>query len=375
MEDATLKRGPDVRHLVSVIGISVVILTLGVPRAGAAVPAQADPPAVPHLRVVTKLSQPFVFRNGSTYTGFSIDLLNELTVRVPFTYSITAVSSVNQQLQAVEQGRADLAIAAISITSARERSVDFTYPYFHSGLQVMTSTKGNGTRPSFLEASFIRLLRPFAIVLLCVLVMAHLQWLLESRRTDDFPGSYLKGVGEGLWWAAVTLTTVGYGDRTPRTVGGRTLAVLWMVVAIVLLANLTASLTTSFTVQELRSTINGPNDLAGRRVATLSGTTASQYLQTEGLSPIEVPNINDAYRLLENQEVAAVVYDSPTLLYYAKNGGKGAVQVVGGVFDPQDYGIALPLGSQFRKPLDEAILSIIEDGTYARIHDEWFGTG
>lgn len=357
-----------------VMALGATILVFAFCGSAQATPVQAAPATIPHLRVVTKLSEPFVFDEGGIYTGFSIDVLNQLAERVPFTYDIQAVNTVGAQLQAVEQGKADLAISSISITSAREHSVDYSFPYFNSGLQVMTSTQGDSTRPSFLEESVIRLLRPFAIVFLFVLLIAHLQWLFESRRTPDFPTSYVKGVGEGLWWAAVTLTTVGYGDRTPRTAVGRTLAVLWMVVAIVLLANLTASITTAFTVQELRTSINGPEQLVGRRVATVSGTTASDFLASDEVNAIDVPDISDAYRLLETHKVDAVVFDSPTLLYYAANGGRGAVQVVGGVFDPQDYGLALPLGSQYRKPIDEAILAMIEDGTYSRIHTEWFGS-
>ena len=144
--------------------------------------------------------------------------------------------------------------------------------------------------------------------------------------------------------------------------------------AIILIANLTANITTALTVQELRSAINGPDDLPGRRVATVRGTAASTELESRGLSPIEVATIGDTFRLLQEHKADAVVFDSPILLYYADTGGKGAVRVVGPLFAPQDYGIALPLGSQHRKALNKAILEMIEDGTYARLQKAWFGT-
>lgn len=334
--------------------------------------AQTGPSGAPSLRVVTKPIEPFVIPQGDRSVGFSIDLLDQLAKRVGFSYQLHSVNSVADQLSELQHGQADLAIAAISITRTREHAVDFCVPMYSSGLQVMVPAAGSD-RPSLLRASR-SLWRPTGAILILLLVVAHIAWLIESRENPEhFPKPYLEGIGEGLWWGSVTLTTVGYGDRTPRSFWGRLLAVVWMLTAIVLIANLTARITTAFTVQQLRSAINGPDDLAGRRVATVRGTTSSDYLKGRDQSPIEVDSIAGAYRLLANHDVAAVVFDSPALLYYANTKGKGAVKVVGPVFDHQDYGIAVPLGSTMRKPINEALLALVEDGTYLRIQKTWFG--
>jgi polar amino acid transport system substrate-binding protein len=82
--------------------------------------------------------------------------------------------------------------------------------------------------------------------------------------------------------------------------------------------------------------------------------------------------IEEAYDLLERGAVDAVVYDAPVLLYYAGTEGQGQVQVVGEVFEPQDYGIAMPSGSPDRELVNRALLDIMEDGTYSRIYNRWF---
>ncbi len=58
---------------------------------------------------------------------------------------------------------------------------------------------------------------------------------------EDFPT-----LGRGLWWAAQTVTTVGYGDVTPRTTEGRIVATVVMVTGIGFLSVVTAAITASF---------------------------------------------------------------------------------------------------------------------------------
>jgi polar amino acid transport system substrate-binding protein len=72
--------------------------------------------------------------------------------------------------------------------------------------------------------------------------------------------------------------------------------------------------------------------------------------------------VDDAIAALVSGEVEAVVYEAPNLLYYANGEGKGKVTVVGRIFEPQGYGLALPHGSILRKKINLAILELIESG-------------
>ena len=58
---------------------------------------------------------------------------------------------------------------------------------------------------------------------------------------EEFPT-----VGSGLWWAAQTVTTIGYGDNVPTTVIGQLVAVLVMLLGIGFLTVITAAITSSF---------------------------------------------------------------------------------------------------------------------------------
>lgn len=65
------------------------------------------------------------------------------------------------------------------------------------------------------------------------------------------PGSNIHNLGDALWWAIVTVTTVGYGDRYPVTAGGRGVAVVLMLVGIGLIGILTATVASYFVQQKV----------------------------------------------------------------------------------------------------------------------------
>ena len=83
------------------------------------------------VRVATKPLEPFVIKRNDRWAGFSIDLWDKIAQDLGWKYEWVEVKTVTDQLQAVQGGGADLAMAGISITSEREAVVDFSHPYFN----------------------------------------------------------------------------------------------------------------------------------------------------------------------------------------------------------------------------------------------------
>jgi voltage-gated potassium channel len=87
------------------------------------------------------------------------------------------------------------------------------------------------------------------VIFLTVLVIAATAtYLLERHGQPELFGS----IPAALWWAVVTLTTTGYGDVVPHTVGGKMIASVVMVMGIVVLALMTGVLATGFAEEERR---------------------------------------------------------------------------------------------------------------------------
>ncbi|HEV2154956.1 transporter substrate-binding domain-containing protein [Bradyrhizobium sp.] len=330
------------------------------------------------LKVATRIVPPMVIEKNGTLSGFSIELWNSIGGRLNCETEYVVMPDVGELLDAVEHGRADLAIAAISITSDRENRFDFSQPIMNSGLQILVRGTAANVEPNplreLMQLFFSRtLLVWLGIALLLILIPAHLIFLVERHhRNGIIPSTkYFPGIFHAMFWAAGTLAT--QADQMPRHWVARIVAVLWMFTGVVFVAFYTAQLTASLTVQQIKGPINGPRDLVGKPVGTTRGSTAAVYLNEAKAQVLEFEKVDDLFNALLNQEIDAVVFDAPVLHYYETHDGRGLAKIVGAVFHKEDYGIVFPTGSPLRKHVNEALLALRENDTYQRIYEEWFG--
>lgn len=331
------------------------------------------------LNVATKRLEPFVVYKDRNYTGFSIELWEKIADELGMTYKLNGVNSIAKLLDEVKRGAADIAIGGIGITSKREMNLDFSHSFFESGLQIMVSKDSKTVLGSMFWKVFSILfssgfLYAVGLFIIILFVAANILWLLERKHNEQFSDSYFYGIWQSIWWAVVTVTTVGYGDKTPKGKLGRLFGLFWILIGYFIFAYFTASVTTTVTVRELQGTISGPEDLFGKKVATVKKSPAVDYLEKQGITALQFENIEATYDLMETGKIDAIVYDAPVLQHYALTKGKGKVKLAGLIFQKQGYGIALQVDSPYTENINRALLRLIENGTYKEIHDKWFSS-
>jgi ABC-type amino acid transport substrate-binding protein len=328
------------------------------------------------VRVATKTFPPFVFEQNGKYAGFSIDLWTEIAKELNLESEIYGEKTIPDLLSSISDGNTDIGMAGITITADREKILDFSYPFFESGLQILVSNQTIYPWQTFVSFIFSPILwRTIIFLIVIISIAAHLIWILERKNNSEmFPKKYIKGIWEAFWWAVVTVVTVGYGDKTPIGVAGRIVAAIWMFTGVILISYFTASVTSVLTVQRLGNNITTIQDLYNKSVGTVRDTTAAKFLASTKVYVILFDTIDDAYIALEEGKIKAIIYDAPVLRYYAKAESGGKVKVVGAVFAKQSYGIALKYNSPYRKSINQAILNLKENGTYNRIYEQWFGS-
>lgn len=158
-------------------------------------------------------------------------------------------------------------------------------------------------------------------VLLLTLIMAALSgivvWALDTYwNPEEFPRSFFKGTWEGFWWAFVSMTTVGYGDRAPRSVLARTFAFIWVLIGLVIISIFTATVTTSLTAISLSNEIK----LYGSDVVALKNTEEQRLGVRNNAKVSEknaVKDLKDAV-IKQDPKVTGALLDSYVAGYWAK---------------------------------------------------------
>jgi polar amino acid transport system substrate-binding protein len=341
--------------------------------------AQADAGAdQPRAKIVvgTMRVPPFVLRSDDgQWSGLSIDLWKRIAdeLKVPFEFREFDYDLAGL-LDAVEHGGVDAVVAAIPITQEGEARFDFTHPYFAAGLGIAVRGEPQGSLAATMTGLFTyQFVIAVAALFTLLLFVGLLIWLLERRQKSHFDARPSRGIADGVWWAAVTMTSTGYGDKVPATLAGRVLAIVWMFASIFLVALFSATLASSFVVGRLKAGISGPDDLARVRVAAVSGTTGEQWLNAQGLNTRTYPFVIQAMKALQRGEVQALVYEKAILGYMIKEYGWNELRVLPHTLAVREYAIALPNNSPIKKSINLALLKVIHGPAWNDIVQRYLG--
>jgi ABC-type amino acid transport substrate-binding protein len=347
----------------------------------ALVPAQLDSQET-RLRVGIKPVPPFVIKGpGNEYTGISIDLWKEIATTIDVDFDFVELSNTDQLIQACEQDDIDLAIAAITMTADRLKRVDFSNTMFNSSVSVAVRVERAGlfdTLLLFFNSWLVDVLVTLTIVLIFI---GTVVWLVEMKKNPEFPRNPIRGIGQGIWWATVTMTGVGYGDTVPRSLAGRLLGMTWMFLSVLMISMFTATVASSLTSQTLRSHINGVSDLGRVRVGAVDGENPITLLRHQGIGARGFPDLEQALSSLAKGKLEAVVHDRPIIQHTIRTNPKLATSIGLASFNirKEEYGIAIrvpPNRDQRNALLDQinaALLRIKTSGRYDEILGQYLG--
>jgi polar amino acid transport system substrate-binding protein len=343
-----------------IAAVILAALLAQVPQARAQTPPA---PGTRELVVGTKVAPPFAMKaEDGTWRGISIDLWRRIASQTHLRYRFQE-TTLNGLTEGVAEGSLDAAVAALTVTAPRHRVVDFTQPFYSTGLGIAVAAGAGITWwPVVANVFSLGFLRAVGVLFAVSLAVGVMLWLLERRHNEHF-GGHRRGLGSSVWWSAVAMTQAGgaAGEKVPVTLPGRLLAILWMVASVIVIASFTAGLASQLTLKQLRGQVHGESDLRYVRVGAVAGTETTQYLAREHIAYQVFADAEAGLSALQKGRVDAVVYDRPLLLWLVNDRFSGSLQVLDATFDPQVYAIALPQGSELRIPIDLALLDAIRD--------------
>jgi polar amino acid transport system substrate-binding protein len=344
------------------------------PNASGAEHASEEP-----LRVAVYDAPPYGSVDAAgLFSGASVDLWRRVAEHLHLTYRFILVTKMEDVITGVERGEFDAAIGAITITPDRLARVEFTYPADRSGVAVAVPKRTGPLEAVMSYIEVVKQLGPLIVIMLALLVLTGaLMWVFERRRqrAADHPGEHrVASLYDGIYWAAVTMTTVGYGDVTPLTPVGRFIAVLWMLGSLALISLLTTSLVSRMTADAVTSApIALASDLNGKRLAAVADSSGAEYLDEQHLHYAKYASLKEALASLVRGESDAVVNSVGTLEYAISTYFSGVIPKPSGVLAPAYMAFALPPKSPLKKALDRTLIEITASASWRSLEPSYFG--
>lgn len=333
---------------------------------------------VPEKLVVgTIIAPPFAMKKQTgAWEGLSIELLKAITKELGVDFELQEYRNIIQIKDAIINGEIDLAPVA-SITENHEFFVDYSHAFYRSGSAIVVKAESErhgwlSVVKNFVTFYFLKLM---VLLFLLWMIAGTLVWLFERHRNSEvFGGRIVEGIGHGIWWAVVTMTTVGYGDKSPKTLGGRMVAILWMFASVVLISSFTAAITTSLTVGQLRGEVRGFKDLPDVLSGSLADSQAFDYLEENGITAMPFDNIQEGLQAVADNKITAFVFDEAILKHFVKTGGFSQMRVLPETFNHYYIGMATPTSSPLLENLNRALLKVMKREEWDRMMKKYLGS-
>ncbi|XP_066488005.1 glutamate receptor 2 isoform X1 [Tiliqua scincoides] len=371
--------------------------------------------------VTTILESPYVMMKknfelldgNERYEGYCVDLAAEIAKHCGFKYKLTIVGDGkygardaetkiwNGMVGELVYGKADIAIAPLTITLVREEVIDFSKPFMSLGISIMIK-KPQKSKPgvfSFLDplAYEIWMCIVFAyigvsVVLFLVSRFSPYEWHTEEfedgRETQSNESTNEFGIFNSLWFSLGAFMQQGC-DISPRSLSGRIVGGVWWFFTLIIISSYTANLAAFLTVERMVSPIESAEDLSKQTeiaYGTLdSGSTKEffrrskiqvfdkmwTYMKSAEPSVFVRTTAEGVARVRKSKGKYAYLLES-TMNEYIEQRKPCDTMKVGGNLDSKGYGIATPKGSSLRNAVNLAVLKLNEQGLLDKLKNKWW---
>jgi len=313
--------------------------------------------------------------DDGTWVGITVELWKEIARELDVDYEFKEVD-LNGLLHGLEDKTLDVGATGLGVTAAREAKFDFSTPYFVASEAVAVNAD---QQPSFLQVfrrAFLNwgLITLFLFIIIVMLSGGGILWLIEYKgKSEHYGGKSRKAFGRSLFWSLIVLTgrdlpqSIGWTTVSPTTFAARVFGIIWMSVGVMLFSLFTATAASVLTSKQLQSVINDPQDLRHVKVGTVGSSVGEEYLK---LHQIKNTTFTDAAKLLNglaNHSIDAAVYNAPVMSYYAKTMFVNKIAVLRFSLRQVFMAIPVPAGSALRKPINRALLKVIDSKRWQTI--------
>jgi len=327
------------------------------------------------LKVGFTPAPPFIVHEDTLVRGINVWLWERVAKDLQLDYELMPMG-FSEMLDSLEAGTIDISINPLTITSERSRKMEFTHSFYASNSTIaVAETSSLEKLGEFIGAFFnLNFLKGLGVLLLIIFFFGLAGWYFERKKNPNHFRPGPRGIWDGLWWSAVTLTTVGYGDKAPRSRMGKMVALLLMFGGLLFISGLTASIASGLTVNHLTNDPDSFNEFKERSVGTVKNTGTSEFLKSHFFRDLsEFGSVSEGLSALKKKDIEAFMYDEPILKYRInKDSVLGDIHILPVQFDVQFYAFGIAKRRiALEQAISQRILEIMESEEWSVVLNEF----
>ncbi|XP_058982073.1 glutamate receptor ionotropic, kainate 2 [Musca domestica] len=366
-------------------------------------------------RVVTHIEEPYFmmkedaenFRGDEKYEGYAVDLIQKLSEMMEFEYEFVLVNGngkfnpVTKEWDGIMRSlidhRAQIGVCDLTITQLRRKYVDFTVPFMQLGISILFY------KPDPEVKDIFAFLQPFAkevwmYVILTQLVMtlafvfmariSHHEWENPNPLVEDPEELENKWRTRNTAWLMIGSIMQQGCDLLPRGAPMRMLTAMWWFFALMMLSTYTANLAAVLTSNKIKPSIESLEDLIDQheiKFGTLEGGSTSLFFsesnetnyqkawnQMKSFEPSAFTKSNKegVERVRKGEGKYAFLMETTSLSYNTERDCH--LQQIGDQIGEKHYGLAVPLGADYRTNLSVSILKLSETNELYKLKKKWW---
>ncbi|XP_060746945.1 glutamate receptor 1b isoform X2 [Tachysurus vachellii] len=398
--------------------------------------------------VTTILESPYVMlkknhehlSGNDKYEGYCVELAAEIAKHVGYSYKLELVPDGkygardpdtkmwNGMVGELVYGKADIAVAPLTITLVREEVIDFSKPFMSLGISIMIK------KPTKSKPGVFSFLDPLAYEIWMCIVFAYIgvsvvlflvsrfspyeyhgdeseesgEQQSQNRTPSPEPGQSQGqqgqspsqqdkqekapeynnefGIFNSLWFSLGAFMQQGC-DISPRSLSGRIVGGVWWFFTLIIISSYTANLAAFLTVERMVSPIESAEDLAKQTeiaYGTLDGGSTKEFFMRSKIAVFEkmwsymkfadpsvfVKTTDEGVKRVRKSKYAYLL--ESTMNEYIEQRKPCDTMKVGGNLDSKGYGVATPKGSDLRIPVNLAVLKLNEQAVLDKLKNKWW---
>jgi len=295
----------------------------------------------------------------------SIQLWDKVANQLHYNYIMALVPDEKAGLDLLLQHKADV-LLGLSAQYQPMPGISYINSYLDDAVVMVTADRQLSTWEIIVPYLKVGFSSAFALIMLLTFGIGMLVWLVERKgNPDQFPTDFWKGAGSGFWFSLTTMTTLGYGDKVPRTLLGRVVTGIWMFTMFVAASSFTVLLTAELASAKLsqKNTIHSVEQLKGKLVAYGQYNAQTQRLaQSFTDRPVQFQDIKHVLDALEANKVTAALVTAITLHCYFKDHTEAPTFNTNYEINLGSYAFAVPQHSPLASDISQVLYFMQQHG-------------